>query len=398
MRYPLAVDSWDDRERNAAKAVIDSGYCTSGPIVEQFEQEFADFFGARHAVMSNSGSSANLLAVASLMFREHAPLCPGDEVIVPAVSWGTTYSPFQQYGLKLKFVDVSADDFNIDVSQVADAVGPQTRAICAVNLLGVPCDFDALNAICREHDLILIEDNCESMGATCNGKHAGTFGDVGTYSLFFSHHICAIEGGVTVTDDAELAQIMRSLRSHGWTRTELPPHLTAGDSTDSFHDLFRFAIPGFNLRSNELSAAVAREQLQKLPDFIQARRQNYQRLQQLSSSLDGQFRLQQCTRPQDDASWFGFAFVCEPDCLLSRDEVASQLQREGIEVRPIVAGNFTRNPVMKYCDSSIHNNLAQADTLHDNGFFVGNGHVDLTDSINHLVDVLGRMQRLPLVA
>jgi len=394
MKYPLATGSWDDREREAILRVIDSDRFTMGTVVAEFEQQFADFFGARHAVMSNSGSSANLLAVAATLYRSQNALQPGDEVIVPAVSWGTTYFPLQQHGLKLKFVDVSPTDFNLNVDQVEMAIGPNTKAIFAVNLLGVPCDFTRLTAICDEHDLLLLEDNCESMGAQLHDKQCGTFGLAGTYSTFFSHHICTIEGGMTLTDDEELCQIMRSLRSHGWTREPLPPHLTPiADSTSSdFHNLFQFVLPGYNVRPNEIFAALGQEQLKKLPSIVKGRQANHDhlvaRFAEFEKRNPGLLRIQSPQTSGTSASWFGFAFVLSEYCAASRDAVVAALKANDIECRPIVAGNFTRNPVMRYLDSSIHGSLDVADSLHDRGFFVGNSHCDLSSSIDHLLDVL----------
>ena len=171
--------------------------------VAQFEQAFADYFGRKHAVMVNSGSSANLVGVASLFHRADNPLQRGDEVIVPAISWSTTYHPLQQYGLKLRFVDVELDTLNMDVSRLAEALTPQTRMIMAVSILGNPAALDVIRDFADAHDLIFFEDNCESMDAELNGQKAGTFGDISTFSTFFSHHISTIEGGV-LTDDSEL--------------------------------------------------------------------------------------------------------------------------------------------------------------------------------------------------
>ena len=195
MYYDLAADTWGDEEKTAIQEVIESGRFTMGPRVAQFEQAFAEYFGRKHAVMVNSGSSANLVGVASLFHRADKPLQRGDEVIVPAISWSTTYFPLQQYGLKLRFVDVELDTLNMDVSRLAEALTSQTRMIMAVNILGNPAALDVLRDFADAHDLIFFEDNCESMDAELNGQKAGTFGDIGTFSTFFSHHISTIEGG-----------------------------------------------------------------------------------------------------------------------------------------------------------------------------------------------------------
>ena len=221
MFYELAADTWGPEEIKAIEDVIASGRYTIGPKVAQFETAFAEYFGCRHAVMVNSGSSANLIAVASLFFKKERPLLRGDEVIVPAISWSTTYHPLQQYGLKLRFVDVEIETLNMDVAALEEALTPETRAIVGVSILGNPAALDVMRDFAAAHDLYFIEDNCESMDAELAGRKTGTFGHLNTYSTFFSHHMSTIEGGVVLTDDTELAHLCRSLRAHGWTR-DLP--------------------------------------------------------------------------------------------------------------------------------------------------------------------------------
>jgi CDP-6-deoxy-D-xylo-4-hexulose-3-dehydrase len=200
-KYELALSSWDDNETEAVKKVLDSNRTTMGEYVKRYEREFADFVGAKYCVMVNSGSSANLLGVASLFYKKTNKLKPGDEVIVPAVSWPTTYYPLHQYGLKLRFVDIDLDTLNYDLTKLQEAVSKNTRMIVIVNLLGNPNDFITIKKIIADKNIFLFEDNCESLGAELNGKQAGTWGLLGTYSSFFSHHISTMEGGMIVTDD-----------------------------------------------------------------------------------------------------------------------------------------------------------------------------------------------------
>jgi CDP-6-deoxy-D-xylo-4-hexulose-3-dehydrase len=385
MRYPLATETWTQEEKDVAKDVIDSGMCTMGRITQEFEGKFAKHFGSKYAVFSNSGSSANLLAVAALAFRKQNPLKPGDEVIVPAVSWSTSFYPLQQYGLTLVFVDISERDLNIDVEKIKAAITPKTRAILAVNLLGMPCNFRELEAICLEHNLYLIEDNCESMGAKYKMvwpyRQCGTFGDVGTFSTFFSHHICSVEGGVTVTDDEELYHILLSLRSHGWTR-HLPDINRIENKTGvDFHDSFRFVLPGYNLRNNDVFAAIALKQLEKLDEFVEQRRKNEEFL---SMNLpNGIVNKLQTDTTVTESSWFGFAFTCR-----DRDAMVKKLAENGIDSRPIVAGNFVNNPVIKYLDYRIEGSLDVADYISKNGFFIGNNSEDLSKEIKHFIKTI----------
>ncbi len=258
--FTLATSSWDDKELAAINRVVASGFFSMGKEVAAFEAQFAAFMGSAYSVMVNSGSSANLLMVAAMRYHSKVNLQPGDEVIVPAVSWSTTYSPLYQYGLKLKFVDVDLQTLNFDLEALEQAIGPNTRAIMAVNLLGNPNDYAAINKMIAGRDIHLVEDNCESLGATINDKQAGTFGLAGSYSCFFSHHISTMEGGMVTTDDEELYHIMLSIRAHGWTRNLPDTNLVTGQkSKDAFEESFKFVLPGYNLRPLEMSGAIGQE-------------------------------------------------------------------------------------------------------------------------------------------
>ncbi|MDA3890387.1 MAG: DegT/DnrJ/EryC1/StrS family aminotransferase [Salinivirgaceae bacterium] len=385
INYSLASSTWDEKEYAALQKVIKSGMFTMGDYVKKFEREFASFFGSKYAIMVNSGSSANLLAIASLFYRKKNRLKKGDEVIVPAVSWSTTYHPLQQYGLKCIFVDIDAETLNFDLEKLRAAVNDNTRAIFAVNLLGNPNDFNEINKIIGEKDIILLEDNCESMGATFNGKYAGTFGLIGTFSSFFSHHISTMEGGMLVTDDEELYHIMLSIRSHGWTR-HLPKEnqVTGLKSDNAFEESFKFVLPGYNLRPGELHAAVGIEQLKKLPKLIQKRREN-------ATNFQAQFQNHPWLSIQKeigDSSWFGFALLLNENAPISRDALVKQLMEMGIECRPIVSGNFLKNAVMQYYDYKVAGEIQAADMVDRHGFFVGNHHYNLKTEIDYLYKLL----------
>jgi CDP-6-deoxy-D-xylo-4-hexulose-3-dehydrase len=305
--YPLASSTWNDEEIQAIQSVIESGRFTMGERVREYEELFAKQIGSNHAVMVNSGSSANLALLASCRYRKEPLLQPGDEVLVPAVSWSTTYYPVNQIGFTLKFIDIDAQSLNIDVKKVEAAIGPKTRAIFAVNLLGNTADWVSLQEIAREHNLILLEDNCESLGATLEGRSAGTFGMGGTFSSFFSHHISTMEGGMIITDDEPLFHTLKSLRAHGWTR-DLPSTNHVYNKTGSeWDDLFRFVLPGYNLRPLEMEAAIGKVQLSKLDSFVRARRSNAERFLKLMSGLDG-YRVQ---KENGESSWFGFSIVLD---------------------------------------------------------------------------------------
>jgi CDP-6-deoxy-D-xylo-4-hexulose-3-dehydrase len=385
MFYELAAPTWGEEEIAAAKRVIDSGFTTMGAEVKAFEAEFANYFDVRYAIMVNSGSSANLIAVAALCFKAERPLQRGDEVIVPAISWATTYHPLQQYGLKLRFVDVDLATLNIDVRQLEQALTPATRAIVAVSILGNPAALDVLRAFADLHGLYLIEDNCESMDAELNSQKTGTFGHLNTFSFFFSHHISTMEGGMILTDDEELAHLCRSLRAHGWTR-DLPEGspLYSRKSDDRF-EAYRFILPGYNVRPLEIEAAIGRQQLKKLSGFTSARRRNLATFQKLFSD-DQRFIIQ---REHGKSSAFSFTIILNPEFKPDRAEVFAKLTKADIGHRIITGGNFLRHDVLKYYDYSVVGGSApQADIAHDFGFFVGNHPFDLTAQIEKLREVL----------
>lgn len=380
-KYPLATATWDEREQAAMQRVIASGMFTMGAEVRAFEESFSRYIGSKYSVMVNSGSSANLLMVAALFYLKDNPLRPGDEVIVPAVSWSTTYYPLHQYGLRMKFVDIDLQTLNYDLDQLEAAISDKTRLIMAVNLLGNPNDFPRILNMVEGRNIRLIEDNCESMGAEVDGRKAGTFGVMGSFSSFFSHHISTMEGGLVVTDDEELYHLMLSLRAHGWTRN-LPKvnHVCGEKSDDPFVESFRFVLPGYNLRPLELSGAIGVEQVKKLPMLIEERRKNAA----LFQSAMGQHPDILIQKEVGKSSWFGFSLIIRPGSQLTRAELLARLNDSGFECRPIVAGNFAKNEVMKYFSAEIHGELRNADHLDKNGLFVGNHHYQISDAIEQL--------------
>ena len=379
-KFPLAVSTWDDQEISAMQSVISSGFFSMGAAVKEYERTFASYFGSKFAVMSNSGSSANLLMVAALFYIKENPLHRGDEVIVPAVSWSTTYFPLQQYGLKLVFVDIDLDTLNYDLAALSQSITEKTKLIFSVNLLGNSNDYSEINNIIGNKPIHLIEDNCESMDAEFGTQKCGTFGIAGSFSSYFSHHISTMEGGMTVTNSEEIYHIMLSLRSHGWTR-HLPDinYVTGTKSSNSFAESFNFVLPGYNLRPLELSGAIGLKQLDKLPSFTKIRRQNADYF--VNKMSDSPFLLQ---KEIGRSSWFGFSLILKDEYGFSREKVISKLHNMGIETRPIVSGNFVNNPVMKYIDHRLSGELKNAEYLHRNGLFVGNSHEPLFDMIDTL--------------
>lgn len=382
--YSLATSTWDEKELNAIKSVIDKDMYTMGDSVAQFEKDFCEFTGSKYAVMVSSGSTANLIATAALFYTKNPMLKRGDEVIVPAVSWSTTYFPLQQYGLKLKFVDIDLDTLNYDLEALESAITEYTKMIMVVNLLGNPNDFDTINTMIKDKDIFILEDNCESMGAEYKGEQTGTFGVMGTFSTFFSHHMATMEGGFVTTDDEELYHILLSMRAHGWTRNLPKENKVSNKSDDWFEESFRFVLPGYNVRPVEMSGAVGVEQLKKLPRFLDQRRKNAKLFVELFANHPD-FIIQ---KDIDNSSWFGFSLIIKPTSKLIRKNVVELLKENKIDCRPIVTGNFTRNEVMKFFGYEIYDELKNADYLHDNGFFIGNSQVCLEKEIKYLKEVL----------
>lgn len=386
--YNLSSSSWSKEELLAIHRVMESGRYTMGREVTMYEHEFAAKFRSRFAVMVNSGSSANLLTIAALTFKQNQPLCPGDEIIVPVLSWPTMFYPVCQYQMKLVFVDVNLDELNIDVRLLEGALSKRTKAVFVPHILGSPARILEIQEFCQNHGLYLIEDNCESMGAKVNFKHTGTFGICGTFSTFFSHHISTMEGGMIVTDDEEIYHILLALRSHGWTR-HLPSNTKICKKTnDDFYEAFHFILPGYNLRPLEISGAVGREQLKKLDKIIESRKLNAKYFKELFTDQE-HFILQ---REYGESSYFGFSMILSMDSSLKRSSIIKALQQADIEVRPIVTGNFLENDVIQYLDYRVGwDNLMMAEHIHKSGFYVGNHSFDIRSKLDYLKETLCKL-------
>lgn len=387
MEYSLCKSSWDEKEIGAIKEVIGSGMYTMGKYVAGYEKKFAQKIGSRYAIMVNSGSSANLIGIASLIYSGR--INRGDEVVVPAVSWSTTYFPLSQFGLKLVFVDVDPETFNMDITKLQNVITDKTKLVVAVNLLGNANDFKQLSGICRKENIILMEDNCEAMGAVYDGKQLGTIGILGTFSTFFAHHLCTMEGGMVVTDNQELYEYMLCIRAHGWTRNLPLDSKIHVPCEDPFYEKFNFIVPGFNVRPLDMEGAVGLQQLDKLDDIIVNRRKNAQYIAGCLEDIPG-IRLQ---KEVGQASWYGFGMVLEGVYASKRNNIVAELEEAGIETRPVVAGNFTRNKAIRYIDYSIPYPLDNADKIHNSGFYIGNHPVLINDMIDYYTDVLKKIMK-----
>ena len=355
----------------AAVDVLLSTRVTMGPKVRSFEQEFAAAFGFAHGITNNSGSSANLLAVAALSnVATRDRLKPGDEVIVPALCWSTTVWPLVQHDLVPVIVDIDPVTFNISPSEIERAISPRTRAIMPVHVYGNPCDMSALVDICRRRNLMLIEDSCEALGAYYDGKAVGKFGRVGTFSFYFSHHMTTLEGGICVTDEFELAEMIRVLRAHGWVR-ELREPQSYYDKYPNIDKRFLFINQGYNLRLTELQAAFGSIQLPKLSGFVEARRKNTNEWQKELARWS-EFFLFQGETPNARSSCFGFPIVLKDNAPFRTADITRFLNDANIETRPIICGNVAEQPAMHMYKHRVVGNLRYSGAVMDRGFSFGN--------------------------
>lgn len=351
----------------AAVETMLSTYTTMGKKVRAFENQYAQYAGTKYGVMSNSGSSANLLSVAALcnpFTKDH--LKAGDEVIVPALSWSTTIWPLVQHNLIPVVVDCDINDFNLDLNKLEAAIGPKTRAIMLVHVYGNPCNMDAIMSLARKHNLFVIEDCCEAMGATYDGKAVGSMGHVGNLSFFFSHHISTMEGGISITNDFDLTETMRILRAHGWSR-EADEHQKYVNMHPEIDPRFIFINTGYNLRPTEVNAAIGKIQLPKLDGFCDNRRETAAYYRSYLSKYEEFFQFQSET-PKGRHVWFGFAIILKDNAPFSVKDITSYMQERKIETRPIIAGNMARHPAFNMFEHRIAGELKNADTVMKKGF------------------------------
>lgn len=337
-----------------------------------------------HVSMVNSGSSANLLAISALTNPRYGRLRPGDEVIVSALSWSTTVWPLVQHGLVPVIVDIDPETLNIDVGKAEKAVSEKTRAIMPVHVYGNPCDMREIMRLCFDKNLLLIEDCCEALGATYDGEPVGTFGIVGTFSFYFSHHMTTLEGGACVTSEKELDELMRILRAHGWTRdVDDRKYRLAYPEIDP---KFLFVNVGNNLRATELQAAIGLVQMRKLCGFVEARRRAAEGLKSVFEPY--QDLNIQIETEGGESSWFGFPVVVTSRARFKPYELRAHLENNGIETRSIICGNIADQPGMKLWEHRVPEPCLEARWAMDQGFSIG-CHQDVgEEQIEHIRNVL----------
>lgn len=383
--FPLSEKTYDSNEINAMIDVLLGDQLTMGKNVEEFEKEFASFIGSNYAIMVNSGSSANLLAMAVLSnFKYENKLNVGDKVIVPTICWSTSVWPIIQMGLIPVFVDVNIKTLNADTDKIENLLknDNKIKGMVVVHILGNTTNMNKLMELKEKYNLIYLEDTCESLGSKYNDKYLGTFGECGTYSFYFSHHITTIEGGMVVTNDFKIYELLKCLRAHGWSRG------LTGYNNESLDNRFCFVNVGYNLRPMEIQAAMGKIQLKRLKKLNNNRVKNYERIINLITNSNSDkltcFEKEENSQP----AWFALPFILNKR--YNKKDYLEKLESNNISTRPVVTGNFARQPVFKDLNYNIDpKNFKNAEIIHDNGFFIGLPSYYMSDEkIEYLVNIL----------
>lgn len=369
------------------------GWLTYGPYAEAFERDLAKYVGVRSAVLVNSGSSANLLALTALTSPKlgKRALKPGDEVITPAMGFPTTVNPIIQNGLTPVFVDVHVGTYDAVIEQIREAVTPKTRAIMMAHTLGNPFNVDEVLQICKENDLWLIEDNCDALGSTYNGRRTGSFGDISTVSFYPAHHITTGEGGAILVKSPLVRKQVESFRD--WGRDCYCP--TGQDNTCSkrfewqlgklpkgYDHKYIYSHIGYNLKGTDIQAALGVTQLQKIEHFHKKRRENFQLL--FNGLSDIPDFVQPEATPKSDPSWFGFPITIRKDSSIERKELLAFLDEKRIGTRLMFAGNILRQPAYQLINSRTIGSLENSNWIMERGFWLG-VYPGLTDEMLHYV-------------
>jgi CDP-6-deoxy-D-xylo-4-hexulose-3-dehydrase len=395
---PVSGRVFDARDM---QALVDSAldfWLTTGRFNAAFEERLASYVGAKKALTVNSGSSANLVAFSALTSPtlRHRALVPGDEVITCATGFPTTVNPILLWGMVPVFVDVDIPTYNVDVAAVEAAITPKTKAIMVAHTLGNPFDVRAIRELCDRHDLWLIEDCCDALGAMVDGKHVGSFGDIGTLSFYPAHHITMGEGGAVFTNNHHLAKAMESFRDWGRDCYCEPGKDNScnkrfgwrlGDLPKGYDHKYVYSHLGFNLKITDMQAAVGLAQMDHLDGFIAARNRNFDALKRGLKRLENYFILPEATQGTQP-SWFGFPVTLRHDAPFTRDALVIHLNEKKIGTRLLFGGNLVRQPYMKGRNFRVSGELTNADIVVDRTFWIG-VYPELTqDHIDYMLDTI----------
>ncbi|MGH2904588.1 MAG: lipopolysaccharide biosynthesis protein RfbH [Solirubrobacteraceae bacterium] len=375
-------------------------WLTTGRYAHRLERGLADYLGVRHAILTNSGSSANLLALSALTSPKlgDRQLRPGDEVVTVAAGFPTTVNPIIQNGLVPVFVDVDLRTGNVDAEQLEAAVGDRTRAVMMAHTLGNPFDLDAVTELCRRHDLWLVEDNCDALGSTYRGRLTGTFGDLATLSMYPAHHITTGEGGCVFTNKGAIKVLVESFRDWGrdcWCEPGKENtcgkrfRWKLGDLPAGYDHKYIYSHIGYNLKMTDMQAAVGVAQLEKLPSFTVSRRENWQRLREAFAEYEEYLMMPEPT-PNSDPSWFGFKLIVRDEAPFTRTQLVEHLQEHGVATREMFAGNLLRQPAYSQIERRVVGELANTDMIMKSAFWIGVYPGISSEMIDHTVDVMAR--------
>ena len=384
---PLNVPTYGAEEIIEVLDSLLSTQVTMGKKVRKFERLFSHYLGVKDGLMVNSGSTANLVALSVLSSKKlENHIKPREEVIVPAVTWSTSIFPIIDVGAKPVLVDVDMETFSLKAENIKEAISNKTKAIMPVHLLGNPCPMDEVMEIAQKHDLFVIEDCCEAHGAEFKSRKVGTFGDLGTYSFFFSHHISTIEGGMIVSNSHELLELAKPIRAHGWIR-ELDEKKKIADMYPHIDERYLFIQKGFNVRPTEVQGAFGIHQVKKLEDFIKIRRKNAEYFSKELEKMNDYFYLQE-EQKNGRHVWFGYPIVIKEQAPFSCSEIRNYLESKNIESRPIMGGDMAEQPCMKHYNHRTVGNLENSRFIMRNGFFFGNNHKIRGPQREYIVSVL----------
>lgn len=398
-------------DADEVKTLVDAAldfWLTSGRFSEQFERQFAHFFGMQYALLCNSGSSANLLALSALTSPKlgERHLRPGDEVITVATGFPTTVNPMIQHQLIPVFLDIELPTYNLDVRSLEQALGPRTRAVMVAHTLGNPFNLAAVRQFVQQHNLWLIEDNCDAVGSRYQGQLTGTFGHLATVSFYPAHHMTMGEGGCVLTNDPKLKVIIESFRD--WGRDcycDPGKDNTCGRRFDwqlgslphGYDHKFIYSHVGYNLKVTDLQAAVGVAQLKKLPSFIEARRRNWRRLYEGLKRFEKFFILPEPT-PGSEPSWFGFLITIREEAPFSRRELTRYLEDHKIATRMLFGGNLTRQPAYQYVTHRVIGSLSVSDQVMNQTFWIGVYPGLTTEMLDYTLSVFESFVRQPVAA
>jgi CDP-6-deoxy-D-xylo-4-hexulose-3-dehydrase len=383
-KYPLLSDAFSNADISAAKKVLVSRQITMSKITSDFEKKFAQYLGVRFALMVNSGSSANLLALSLICNPQRKKrLLPGDEVIIPAICWSTSLWPIVQHGLVPVFVDVDKNNFNVDVSKLKKAITSKTRAILCVHVLGLSANMQEVINIAKKNNLIIIEDTCESFGTRYCGKLLGSFGDAGTFSFYYSHQITSGEGGMIICKNSEDYEILHALRSHGWSRHPSTQKRIMR-KYPNLDPRFIFINSGYNLRPTEIQAALVASQFKRKDIFKMNREYNKNKIINEVYKLKKYTNQIQFLQSEKNIkpSWFGLPILLNYKYKNKKINYLNYLTKMGIETRPIISGNFMNQPAIElYKLNKKKQNFVNAQFIEDLGFFIGLHTKKITSSL-----------------